>query len=83
LPFITSYHIAKRMGMSRRTVERQLRKLCDRGYVQKKTLPDHEDMNGEPRVGYDLSGLILALESSPVEVKSRNLQRRIDALPRD
>lgn len=83
LPFITSYNIAKRMGMSRRTVERELRKLAERGYLQKKTLPDHEDMNGEARVGYDLSGLILALEAAPMEIKSGTLQRRIDALRGD
>jgi DNA-binding transcriptional ArsR family regulator len=83
LPFITPYHIAKRMGMSRRTVERQLKKLTEMGYLQKKILTGSEDFNGEARVGYDLSGLVSVLESMPIEIKSKTLQRRIDALRGD
>jgi DNA-binding transcriptional ArsR family regulator len=83
LPFITPYHIARRTGMSRRTVERELRKLRAMGYVEKTKLHGTEDINGDARTGYDLSGLILALKSLPVDVKSKNLQRRIDALPDD
>jgi predicted transcriptional regulator len=80
LPFITPYHIAKRMGVSRRTIERQLRQLCDIGLVQKRRLDEVEAINGNPRVGYDLSGLISVLEEMPVETKSRKLARRLDAL---
>src|ERR1051325_6644052 len=80
LPFITAYHIAQRTGMSRRTVERELRKLRAIGYIKKTKLQGSKDINGEARTAYDLSGLVLALESVPLEIKSRTLQRRIDAL---
>ena len=79
LPFITPHNIAKRMGVSRRTVERQLKKLCDMGYVERKRVYDEGDVD-DPKVRYDLSGLIRKLESKPVEIKSPALQRRIDAL---
>jgi len=38
LPFVGPSTMAKRMGTSRRTVERQLKALCDMGLVQKKCL---------------------------------------------
>jgi DNA-binding HxlR family transcriptional regulator len=72
--------MAKRMGLSRRTIERQLRQLCDLGLVQKMRLNQIEDIDGNPRVGYDLSGLVASLEGLPVETKSPRLARRIDAL---
>jgi len=80
LPFITAYNIAQRTGMSRRTVERELRKLRAMGYIKKTKLQRIKDVNGEARTAYDLSGLILALESVPLDVKSKTLLRRIDAL---
>jgi DNA-binding HxlR family transcriptional regulator len=67
------------MGVSRRTVERQLKKLCDMGYVERKRVYDEADVD-DPKVRYDLSGLIRKLESKPGEIKSPALQRRIDAL---
>lgn len=41
------------MGVSRRTVERELKELCDMGLVEKKPLPDHLSGNGYT-IGYDL-----------------------------
>jgi DNA-binding HxlR family transcriptional regulator len=79
LPFISPHKIAKRMGVSRRTVERQLKKLCDMGYVERKRVDDEQGVDS-PKVRYDLSGLIRKLESKPIEIKSTTLQRRIDAL---
>lgn len=83
LPFVGASLIAKRMGISRRTVERQLKDLYDRGLVERKPLP--EAVSGyEDTIGYDLSGLVAELATlTPAEAKSSKLALRIQELRAD
>lgn len=81
LPFVGPNIIAKRMGVSRRTVERQLKELCDKGLVQRKPLRESIRANTGYRIGYDLAGLVARLEMmSPDEPKSIKLAERINGL---
>lgn len=69
LPFVRPSTLAKRMGISCRTVERQLKALCDMGLVQKKALPVSAKTTAT--TGYDLTGLVERLERmGPKEPKS-------------
>ncbi len=79
LPFVRPSTMAKRMGISRRTVERQLKALCDMGLVQKKWLP--ENAKTTATIGYDLTGLVARIERMrPAEAKSRKVAAGIDGL---
>jgi hypothetical protein len=82
LPFVRPSTLAKRMGISRRTVERQLKGLCEMGLVQKQWLP--ENARTTATIGYDLSGLVARIERMrPAEAKSVMVARRIDGLRAD
>lgn len=77
LPFAGPSIIAKRMGVSQRTVERQLKELCDMGLVEKKPLPEHVNGNGHT-TGYDLRRLVTELEAlTKNEAKSGKLAGKI------
>jgi len=80
LPFVRPSTLAKRMGISRRTVvERQLKLLCDIGLVQKARLPPNARTTAT--IGYDLTGLVTRLERMrPAEAKSPKVAARIDDL---
>ena len=79
LPFVRPSTLAKRMGISRRTVERQLKALCDMGLVQKKLLPANARTTAT--IGYDLTGLVARIERMrPAEAKSRKVAAGIDRL---
>jgi len=79
LPFVRPSTMAKRMGISRRTVERQLKTLCDMGLVQRKWLPQSTQTSAT--IGYDLTGLVLRIERMrPAEAKSTKVAERINRL---
>jgi DNA-binding HxlR family transcriptional regulator len=66
--------------VSQRTVERQLKELCDMGLLEKKPLPEHINSNGHT-MGYDLRRLVSELESlTKGEAKSGKLAERIKEL---
>lgn len=71
LPFPSPGLIAKRMGVSRRTVERRLRALETRGFL--KRLPARYVVEGKPKVrSFEMSGLVEKLETAA----SRGLAQR-------
>jgi len=79
LPFVRPTTMAKRMGISRRTVERELKGLCDMGLVQKKRLPD--DARTTATIGYDLAGLVVRIERmGPTEPKNRKVAAGINEM---
>lgn len=79
LPFVRPSTLAKRMGISRRTVERQLKALCDMGLVQKKALPVNARTTAT--IGYDLAGLVARIEKmAPKEPRSKKVAARINGL---
>lgn len=79
LPFVRPSTLAKRMGISRRTVERHLRALCDMGLVQKKALPISARTTAT--IGYDLAGLVARIaRMAPKEPRSMKVAVGIDGV---
>ena len=71
-PFPSASIIAKRMGVSRRTVERRLGGLEKKGFI-KKLLPS----DGTMRRRYDLSGMVKKLEpAAEIGLVRRNFAKR-------
>lgn len=80
LPFPGPSIMARRMGVSRRTVERQLKELCDMELIEKKPLHKNKRANGFT-MGYDLGGLVARLESmTRGQAKSGKLADRVNEL---
>jgi hypothetical protein len=78
LPYPPPALIARRMGVSRRTVERRLFRLQKTGWV--KRLPA-DGMSGQPKVRkYDLSGMVERLqEAAIIAVNQREYRTRLQS----
>jgi hypothetical protein len=81
LPYPAPALIARRMGVSRRTIERRLFRLQKGGWV--KRLPS-EGRDGQPNVRrYDLSGLVQRLQHAAViAVNQREYRSRAKPAPK-
>jgi DnaD N-terminal domain len=78
LPYPPPALIARRMGVSRRTVERRLFRLQKAGWVKRLSA---DAMGGQPKVRkYDLSGMVERLqEAAIIAVNQREYRTRLNS----